>query len=358
MTRPGKNDTEMGQDKPSYSLAEANLEPSSSQASEIQSPVFSKLDRRYKPPYLQWYIREFWSSWSVIQMTKMQRYCYRNLLERAWDADTVPFLPNDDEQLWRLADCDSLEHWLNEIKPVVINRFEATIDGKWIVNVRQYFDYSELVEKHDAQVAGGKNKGKHKLSSSLPTAKHELSSSSAKAKLTYSDSDSDSESDKNKAARKSAKPKATPTPPPFDGAEFCERVATKYPRDVKTAAGQIPAFLATLVMDEVCKWADISQGAEYLEKHVDEFAAWYKRLDTKKRAFIPGFEKFIREGIYKRGEDYWTEKIAGGSEFVDSKPITKVLRAGGTSDEEWEERRKLIEREREEDRLAQAQTKA
>jgi uncharacterized protein YdaU (DUF1376 family) len=340
MTRPGKNDTKTGSARAVLSSAEA--------LGRLCLAVLSTEPQngvpRYKPPYLPWYVKEFYSSSGVQQMSRIERYHYQTLLFRAWDCDTTPYLPNNDDKLWRLADCESKEKWVNEIKPIVIEQFRVTDSGNFLVNKRQYEEYCKISLTHDLKVAraGGSLPSWAVLSTAmaLPSTGIALPGTAL-----YPDPDPDPEPIKQ-AAHKSAKPKATPTPPPFDGAEFCERVAGKYPRDVKTAAGQIPPFLATLVMDEVCKWADISQGAEYLEKHVDEFAAWYKRLDTKKRAFIPGFEKFIREGIYKRGEDYWTEKLAGGSEFVDSKPVTKILQTGGWTDEEWEERIRMKEERR------------
>jgi hypothetical protein len=43
---------------------------------------------------------------------------YRQLCQQAWICDTRPLLPDDDDDLWVLAGCESKEQWLAAMRPV------------------------------------------------------------------------------------------------------------------------------------------------------------------------------------------------------------------------------------------------
>ena len=62
-------------------------------------------------------------------MRPIQRHFYRSLLIQASYCSTRPYLPDDDSQLWMLADADSLEHWKSHVPPVRAMFQPVTISG-------------------------------------------------------------------------------------------------------------------------------------------------------------------------------------------------------------------------------------
>jgi uncharacterized protein YdaU (DUF1376 family) len=87
-------------------------------------------DKAITPKYIPWCETEFWNDPVVVQaMNWMQRHLYRALLLKAHVCATRPYLPQDDSQLWLLADAGSLKNWV-ENKDAVLQKFvEQTVDG-------------------------------------------------------------------------------------------------------------------------------------------------------------------------------------------------------------------------------------
>lgn len=83
--------------------------------------------KRYEPPYHCWHEKDFWGDREVIRMLPVQRHFYRTLIQAAFHASTRPNLPDDDAQLWVLADADNLEHWMANMGPVRA-KFEPFVD--------------------------------------------------------------------------------------------------------------------------------------------------------------------------------------------------------------------------------------
>jgi len=82
------------------------------------------------PTYICWHEQDFIGDRLVVRMTPHQRLMYRALCQVARFCDTQPYLPDDDNELFVLADADSLEHW-QENRDAVLAKFQRiTIDGK------------------------------------------------------------------------------------------------------------------------------------------------------------------------------------------------------------------------------------
>lgn len=77
-------------------------------------------DNRPKVKYQPWKERDFETAEAVkYDMTAIQRWMYRTLLQQAWVCPVRPYLPNDNTRLWRLAGCDSIEQWLESSGPIL-----------------------------------------------------------------------------------------------------------------------------------------------------------------------------------------------------------------------------------------------
>jgi len=83
----------------------------------------------YKPPYMRWFEGDFWADRAVIRMTWLQRHFYRALLLASFRCDTRPYLPDDDAQLWVLADAKSAKAW-KENREAVLVKFTPLTDDK------------------------------------------------------------------------------------------------------------------------------------------------------------------------------------------------------------------------------------
>ncbi len=64
----------------------------------------------------------------VYYLSAVARWIYRTLCQAAFICDTRPYLPDDDSALWKLAQCDSLNQWL-EYSKEVRNMFEPITQG-------------------------------------------------------------------------------------------------------------------------------------------------------------------------------------------------------------------------------------
>lgn len=125
------------------------------------------LDESSKANYQPWRQEEFSADIRVRKMTSLCRWIYKTLLQEAWVCSTRPYLPADDEQLWMLSDCDSLEQWL-ENKSVVLRMFEQIEVGgvSLLLHKRIQADWDHLVEIREAKSGAGRKSGEKRRNKS------------------------------------------------------------------------------------------------------------------------------------------------------------------------------------------------
>lgn len=87
-----------------------------------------------KLPYQPWKERDFESAECVkYEMTAVQRWMYRTLLQQAWVCSARPYLPNDSSRLWRLAGCESPDQWTAN-RDIILRCFDVLdLDGQEVL---------------------------------------------------------------------------------------------------------------------------------------------------------------------------------------------------------------------------------
>ena len=116
-------------------------------------------DKEYDPEFLRWSEKDFRADIRVQALTPIQRWMYRSLLQGAFLESTRPRLLDDDNILWRVAGCESLEQWQDN-KRQVLELFETEKDkkGQVLVNKRLEAEWSRIVAKStQASEAGTKS---------------------------------------------------------------------------------------------------------------------------------------------------------------------------------------------------------
>jgi len=102
-----------------------------------------------KPSYQPWNEEDFQSDLYVRVMNPTQRWMYRTLLQAAFFHTTRPYLPNNDNLLWVLAGCESIQQWKDN-KDLVLQRFQIVEDSPDLLeNKRVNKDWSKLQEFRD-----------------------------------------------------------------------------------------------------------------------------------------------------------------------------------------------------------------
>jgi len=117
--------------------------------------------QKYQPKYIFWHELEFMGDEQVaVGMTNLQRHFYRALCIKGMFCSTRPYLPDDDNQLWVLADAGSLKIW-QENKDAVLVKFQpAEIEGvKLLAHKRLLRDWDLLSEDHNKKVKAGRAGG-------------------------------------------------------------------------------------------------------------------------------------------------------------------------------------------------------
>jgi uncharacterized protein YdaU (DUF1376 family) len=121
-------------------------------------------DKVYEPKYLYWWQKDFSADPYVSRvMRSLHRHFYRALIIESCFNSCRPYLPNDDEQLWMLADAESPEQWLAH-KDVVMRKFTLTADGKYWQHKRVLADWQLMLDAHAKNVEKGRKGGKKKAS--------------------------------------------------------------------------------------------------------------------------------------------------------------------------------------------------
>lgn len=115
--------------------------------------------------YLRWDEPAFWADRVVAsRMTTHQRHLYRALLLAALWCPTRPDLPNDDNELYLLADADDVADWQKNKAPILTKFHEGEVDGvKVLYNNRLRREWEVFIEAHD-RFAGQAEAKKSKLS--------------------------------------------------------------------------------------------------------------------------------------------------------------------------------------------------
>lgn len=115
------------------------------------------LNERSKALYQPWNQEGFNADLYVRKMTNTQRWIYKTLLQEAFVCSTRPRLPDDDEQLWMIADCEDIDQWLKN-KTAVLRMFERIQeDGvPLLLHRRLEEDWNRLLEKREGKVEAGR----------------------------------------------------------------------------------------------------------------------------------------------------------------------------------------------------------
>jgi uncharacterized protein YdaU (DUF1376 family) len=114
-----------------------------------------------KPLYQPWNDEVFRGDVLVQSMNHLQRWMYMSLLHQAFFYSTRPYLPDDDEILWRLAGCPNRMMWEENSSDVKAMFVKTEIDGvKLLEHKRVVEDYERVMNKrqemHDRAVRGGR----------------------------------------------------------------------------------------------------------------------------------------------------------------------------------------------------------
>lgn len=98
-------------------------------------------NERYKPYYQQWDEKAFISEMAVQHMCFEEEAFYRRLLQQCFvQPESIrPALPNDDEQLWKIAGAKSIKHWQKHKTAVVAMFYEDQVEVR---NSDRSFDVS------------------------------------------------------------------------------------------------------------------------------------------------------------------------------------------------------------------------
>ena len=112
------------------------------------------MEKKYEPVYLCWVETDFMGDRAVLRMTPHQRLMYRQLCQVAMFCSTRPYLPDDDNELYLLADADSLDHWKVNREAVLIKFHQEEIDGKpMLAHRRILYDWDRILSQNEAQRA-------------------------------------------------------------------------------------------------------------------------------------------------------------------------------------------------------------
>lgn len=118
-------------------------------------------EKRYEPEYLCWKEKDFITDRVAMRMTPHQRLMYRALCQAAMFSDWRPNLPDDDNELYLLADADSLEHWKANRETVLAKFTPQEIDGvKVLVHKRLVADWQKHLEHIERKRTAGRARAK------------------------------------------------------------------------------------------------------------------------------------------------------------------------------------------------------
>ena len=122
------------------------------------------MDQHYEPKYIYWHEKDFLADPYVSRVMRwIHRHFYRALIIASCYNSERPYLPNDDAQLWVLADAESLEQWLAH-KDIVMYKFTLTEDGAHWQHKRVLADWELMLAAYKERSESGKRGGLKKAS--------------------------------------------------------------------------------------------------------------------------------------------------------------------------------------------------
>ena len=121
--------------------------------------------QRYEPDYICWHENDFMADRQVARMTPHQRLMYRSLCQAGMFCSTRPYLPDDDNELFLLADADSVEQWKQNREAVLVKFQRVEVAGKpMLAHKRLLSDWARIIEvvnqKRAAASRGGQARAK------------------------------------------------------------------------------------------------------------------------------------------------------------------------------------------------------
>jgi len=106
------------------------------------------------PEYICWHENEFMADRAVVRMQPHQRLMYRALCQVARYCETRPYLPDDDNELYILADADSIDQWKANREAILVKFQKVTVDGKPMLAHKRVLADAAQYEKWLAQKRG------------------------------------------------------------------------------------------------------------------------------------------------------------------------------------------------------------
>ena len=131
-----------------------------------------------KPDYQLWDEMAFRADIDVQALQPIQRWMYRTLCQAAFVEATRPYLPDDDDKLWKMAGCKSKMQWTENMIPVR-SMFEHIVidDKKLLMRKKLVEDWNDIMEERRRYVERAR-KGGQARASALST--HKVATSSFK----------------------------------------------------------------------------------------------------------------------------------------------------------------------------------
>jgi len=116
-------------------------------------------DKTFRPRFVYWWPDHFTGDPYVSRvMRPLHRHFYRALIIESFVNSWRPYLPNDDQELWMLADAESAEQWLAH-KDVVMRKFTLTEDGKLWQHKRILADWETALKGKERDRENGRKGG-------------------------------------------------------------------------------------------------------------------------------------------------------------------------------------------------------
>jgi Protein of unknown function (DUF1376) len=114
----------------------------------------------HKALYQPWNEDEFVSGSGVQYMTSLEAWMYRTLLQKAFFCPTRPYLPDDDNVLWRMAGCENKEQW-KENKRAVLKNFQKFSENgqKLLKQARLEIDWNREQKRRQVLANNGRKGG-------------------------------------------------------------------------------------------------------------------------------------------------------------------------------------------------------
>lgn len=106
------------------------------------------------PEYICWHENEFMADRAVVRMQPHQRLMYRALCQVARYCETRPYLPDDDNELYILADADSIDQWKANREAILVKFQRVTVDGKPMLAHKRVLADAALYDEWLAQKRG------------------------------------------------------------------------------------------------------------------------------------------------------------------------------------------------------------